>query len=200
MIIAIVPAAGKSQRMGQPKLLLPLGPRRVIEHVLDALANSRVDRTIVVLPPDADELHNVVSAFEVESVQLAAPTPDMRTSVLCGLERAEELAGAAKPTDFLVALADQPTLSARIVDQLIDRSRGNTKSVFIPTNRGKRGHPVLFCWSLATRVREIPSDRGLDWLINQLGEEVEEFPVDDSGLLMDLDTPADYERLQRRDW
>ena len=200
MIIAIVPAAGKSIRMGRPKLLLPLGPRRVIEHVLDALTNSSVDRTIVVLPPDAGELLSVVCAFKVEAAQLAETTPDMRSSVIFGLERAEELAGAANPAAFLVALADQPTLSATTVNRLIDRSRASTKSVFIPTYHGKRGHPVLFSWSLAPHVRAIPPDRGLDWLINQRGDEVEEFPVDDSGLLVDLDTQQDYERLQRGDW
>jgi molybdenum cofactor cytidylyltransferase len=200
MIIAIVPAAGKSERMGRPKLLLPLGPRRVIEHVLDALTDSRVDRTIVVLPPDAGELRSVVNSFKVELVQLATPTPDMRSSLIFGLERAEELAGDAKPAAFLLALADQPTLSATIINQLIDRSRGSTKSIFLPTYRGQRGHPVLFSWSMAAHVRAIPANCGLDWLVDQRGSEVHECPVDDSGLLVDLDTPEDYERFQRGAW
>ena len=41
MIVAIVPAAGRSQRMGRPKLLLPLGARPVVEHVLRAIGASR---------------------------------------------------------------------------------------------------------------------------------------------------------------
>jgi molybdenum cofactor cytidylyltransferase len=200
MIIAIVPAAGKSQRMGQPKLLLPLGARRVIEHVLHALTHSRVDRTIVVIPPDGTELLSLVRFHNVETVQLATATPDMRSSIVRGLERAEGLPGDVPPESFLVVLADQPTLSATAVNQLIDRSRASSRSILIPTYRGKRGHPVLFSWSLASQVRAIPPDRGLNWLVNQRGSEVEECPVDDAGLVEDLDTPEDFERLQRRDW
>jgi molybdenum cofactor cytidylyltransferase len=199
MIVAIVPAAGKSLRMGTSKLLLPLGDRCVIEHVLSALTNSRVDRTIVVVPPAASELVSLVHRFPVELVRLATHTPDMRSSVVHGLEFAEQHGGSAEPTAFLVALADQPTLSPRVVNHLIDRSRVVNKSILIPTYRGKRGHPVLFSWSFGPQVRAIPADRGLNWLIAQRNDEVEEFPVDDPGLLVDLDTPEDYERLQRGD-
>jgi molybdenum cofactor cytidylyltransferase len=199
MIIAIVPAAGKSERMGQPKLLLPLGGRCVIEHVLAALTNSRVDRTVVVVPPNASELVAVIRRFPVDVAQLASPTSDMRSSVMYGLEFAEQILITPEPKALLVALADQPTLSSRLIDRLIDRSRATDKTILIPTYCGKRGHPVLFSWSLASQIRAIPSDCGLNWLFKQRGNEVEECPVDDAGSLVDLDTPEDYERLRRSD-
>jgi molybdenum cofactor cytidylyltransferase len=49
---AIVPAAGRSARMGAPKLLLPLGDRPVIDWVLAAWTASRVTRTVVVVRAD----------------------------------------------------------------------------------------------------------------------------------------------------
>ncbi|MBI3464671.1 MAG: nucleotidyltransferase family protein [Planctomycetes bacterium] len=201
MLVAIVPAAGKSQRMGHSKLLLPLGPRRVIEHVLAALAGSRIDQTIVVVPPDATELRAIVRTHGAEVAQLTDPTADMRTSVVYGLDRAEQLWGNGVLDAFLVALADQPTLSSRTVDCLIARSHSSGRSIFIPTFGGKRGHPVLFGWKHVEQVRSLPADRGLNCLIARLPSEVEECPIDEAGLLEDLDTPQDYERLKMsRDW
>ena len=196
MIIAVVPAAGRSQRMGQSKLLLPLGSRCVIEHVLVALAGSQVDQIVVVVPPEAGELAALVRLHRAEVVQLAEPTADMRGSVVYGLDHAERLWRATALDGFLVALADQPTLSSRTVDCLIGRSRGSGRSIFVPTFAGKRGHPVLFCWKHAEQVRSLPSDRGLNHLVAQLQSEVEECPIDEAELLEDLDTPEDYERLK----
>ena len=199
MIVAIVPAAGKSERMGRPKLLLPLGPRRVIEHVLDALAASQVDRTIVVVPPGADELCLSVAGYSKAAVAgLQAPTADMRSSVLFGLDHAEYLLQRQTPDAFLVVPADQPTLTAAIVDRLIDRFHASGRSIVVPTYRGRRGHPLLLAWQHVAAVRALPSDRGLNHLVAQFAAEVDECPIDDPGLLVDLDTPADYERLLAR--
>ena len=49
---AVIPAAGRSQRMGQPKLLLPWGRTTVIEHVLGVWRASRVTHTVIVVHPD----------------------------------------------------------------------------------------------------------------------------------------------------
>ena len=196
MIIAIVPAAGKSQRMGQSKLLLPLGPRCVIEHVLVALAGSQIDHMVVVVPPDATELVAVVRAHGAEAAQLPAPTADMRASIVHGLDRAEQLWGTGSLDTFLVTLADQPTGSSRTIDHLTSRFRTSQQSIFVPTIGGRRGHPVLFAWKHAAGVRALPSDRGLNHLVAQMHMQVEECPIEEPGLLEDLDTPQDYDRLK----
>jgi molybdenum cofactor cytidylyltransferase len=200
MIVAIVPAAGKSQRMGKPKLLLPLGERRVIEHVLHALTQSPVDRTFVVLPPGADELPAALREFErVEAVPLELPTSDMLSSVLAGLEHVETVLARTLPQAFLVALADQPTISPDLVRCIVDRFHRDGPSIIVPTHCGKRGHPVLFSWSMLPHIRAIPPGYGLNHLISELHRDIAECPVPESAVLSDLDTPDDYERL-RSSW
>ena len=49
---AIIPAAGRSQRMGEPKLLLPWGQSTIIEHVLAVWCASRVEAVVMVVHPD----------------------------------------------------------------------------------------------------------------------------------------------------
>ena len=65
---------------------------------------------------------------------------------------------------------------------------------------GKRGHPVLFSWKHVEAVCAIPPDRGLNHLVAELAADVEQCPVDEPGLLDDLDTPYDYDRLRQRAW
>jgi molybdenum cofactor cytidylyltransferase len=197
MIVAIVPAAGKSERMGQPKLLLPLGSRRIIEHVLDELARAPIDRTFVVLAPGATPLAAIVEQYpRVTSMLLENQTSDMRSSVLAGLARVEADC-PPQPHAFLVVLADQPTISAGVVRTIVERFQRNRPPIVVPTYRGKHGHPVLFAWSMVESIRKIPSDRGINWLVEQMRSELVLCPIDDASVLVDIDTPQDYDRAQR---
>src|SRR5437868_3233433 len=83
---AIVPAAGRSQRMGSAKLLLSWGERTVIETVIDAWRASRVAKVIVVVHPADHEVATLARQAGAEVVMPEAPPPDMRSSVLRGLE------------------------------------------------------------------------------------------------------------------
>jgi molybdenum cofactor cytidylyltransferase len=196
MIIAIVPAAGKSERMGVPKLLLPLGPRRVIEHVLQALADSQVDETIVVVPPGAQELCHAVESWGATVELLESQTIDMRASLAMGLDRAQRDWAPRNPSAFLVVLADQPAITSRIIDIVIHGFQHSQAAVVLPTYHGRRGHPVLFAWQLADQVRNIPAGFGLNRLVAQFEGRLLECPTDDPRLLEDLDTPEDYDRLR----
>ena len=198
MIFAIVPAAGKSERMRVPKLLLPLGQKRIIEWVLDALEGSRVECTVVVVPPQAQELVDVVSHFQKAAVaQLSHPTDDMRASILHGIETVANLARPSAPDAFLVALGDQPTITSHAVDQVIFRFSENHSPIVMPTFAGRRGHPVLFDLSLVDQVRGIPKGRGLDYIVHLLADRVDLVQIEDGGVLLDVDTPDDYQQVRR---
>jgi molybdenum cofactor cytidylyltransferase len=198
MIVAIVPAAGRSQRMGQPKLLLPLGGRRVLEHVLAALARSAVDAIVVGVAPGAGELRAVAHSFGVEVAELVEPTADMRETVARAMDHAEARWGRSQLDAMLLALADQPTIVPAVIDDLIARFRGSRMSICIPTYNGRRGHPVLFDWRIARGIHNLAAGVGLNTLVARHAGEVEECPQRDASVLDDMDTPSDYDRLRRR--
>ena len=77
----IVPAAGRSSRMGTPKLLLPWGDKTLIASVLQAWRSSRVARVVAVVHPEEHELARACARACVEVVQPAAPPPDIKASV-----------------------------------------------------------------------------------------------------------------------
>src|SRR5262245_47925889 len=83
---AIIPAAGHSIRMGQPKLLMPLEGRPLILHVLAAWLASKSERVVVVVRPDDADLAEVTKCAGAEVVVPAMAPLDMKASLAHGLE------------------------------------------------------------------------------------------------------------------
>jgi CTP:molybdopterin cytidylyltransferase MocA len=200
-VFALVPAAGQSSRMGRPKLLLPLGGRTVIEHVIAAFRAAGVERVLVVVPPGQPELAEVTGHAGADVLLLEAQTTDMRATVEHGLAWLEEQHRPTPDDGWLLAPADHPTLSAPVVRLLLGAwARPAGRSILIPTCGGKRGHPALIGWDHVPAIRAWPGGKGLnDYLRGQLAE-TELVETGDEAVLLDLDTPADYERLRQRGW
>jgi molybdenum cofactor cytidylyltransferase len=190
---AIVPAAGRSARMGAPKLLLPLAGRAVIDHVLAAWTTSAVTRTVVVVRADDAELLARCRQFDVDVITPPSPPPDMKASVQHALTH---IAAAYQPAErdaWLLAPADQPRLSARIVDQLLQAYDPASPIAIAPTWRGERGHPTLLPWSTARDVHQLAPEDGVNSLVERL--QVRDIDCGTPTVLDDLDNLADYDRL-----
>jgi molybdenum cofactor cytidylyltransferase len=199
MIFAILPAAGRSIRMGRPKLLLPLGGRTVIERVIDTLELAGIDRILVVTPPELPELAAVAKAAGADVLGLPVQTEHMRETVQHGLDWIEQRR-SPRPTDaFLLVPADHPTLDTTTIAVLTAaRMQHPQFSIFIPTHAGQRGHPALICWQHVAGIRAAPPDQGLNTYLRQHPSETLEVAVDRPGVLVDLDTPEEYERVRER--
>src|SRR5207248_109959 len=76
MTFALIPAGGKSTRMGRPKLALPLGGRTVLDAVVTALARAGVEHILVVATPQVPELVPLAKAAGADVYALPAETPD----------------------------------------------------------------------------------------------------------------------------
>jgi molybdenum cofactor cytidylyltransferase len=192
---AVVPAAGRSERMGQPKLLLPWRGRTVIEHVLVAWQAGGVERTVVVLHRDDEELAGIAQRMGAEVVAPAVPPPEMKASVRAALAHLESHFGPAPEDAWLLAPADMPTLNHEVIRQLIASANNHPGAILVPTFNGRRGHPVLFRWPMAAEVHCLNDSEGVNALLAR--HPVAEIPVAEPAVLRDLDTPEDYARLQR---
>ncbi len=107
MIAAVVPAAGRSQRMGRPKLLLPIGGESLIGRVVTALREGGADRVVVVAPPGESEEGPAVAGWQVRPAPWWLRRPcrpaEMRDSIEIGLLA---LAASAPPDHVLLAPGD----------------------------------------------------------------------------------------------
>lgn len=190
---AVIPAAGRSRRMGdQQKLLLPWRGTTLIEQVLRAWLESRIDRIVLVSRRDDHELHRVVRRYP--SIELVLPEEDpseMKRSVWIGLQHLQ----STQPTDrdrWLLAPADMPTLTHTLIDQIIERGWKSSAIVY-PKFDQRRGHPVSFPWSFAKQVGQLGTNEGINCLLERFP--CESLSIDTEPYPADVDTEADYHRL-----
>jgi CTP:molybdopterin cytidylyltransferase MocA len=197
MTFAIVPAAGHSTRMGRPKLELPLGDRTVLEQVVNALRGGGAYYVVAIIGPHVPELVSLAQAAGADVCLLAEPTPDMRATVERGLQWIEERFHPQPNDAWLLAPADHPVMNADVVRQLLSRFDEGGSSIVVPVHGGRRGHPTLLAWKHVAGIRALPADQGVNAYLRTRRAEMLELPVDDPGVLIDLDTPEDYKRLVR---
>lgn len=192
----VVPAAGLSRRMGMHKLLLDVGGRTVMHRLVDALLTGGVESVHVLVREDDQPLQQELAPTAACVHTVAAATPDMRNSVEQLLTRLAARVDPQPRDAWLLCPADHPVVRADVVRRLLETSIAHPGAIVLPIHAGRRGHPTLFPWPLVKAVRRIPPGRGLNWLIAHPPAPIIEAPCDDPSVLFDLDTPADYERLQ----
>ena len=196
MIVALIPAGGQSRRMGQPKLLLPLGGQTVLERVIHTLHQSGIKNTLVVTTRRIPRLAEVATTAGAGVVTLPADTPDMRATVDFGLTWIAQNWSPAPSDAWLLVPADHPTLEVSVIQQLLAAAGANQgHSIFVPTHGGNRGHPTLVRWEHVAVIRSFPPDRGLNEYFRANAAQMLEVPVESPKILCDLDTAEDYERL-----
>ncbi len=193
-IFAVIPAAGYSRRMGQPKLVLPIGDSTVMGRVLTALLPCVTAITVVVRRDDVN-LQTVIRAHGIEPVLPRIDPPDMRASIECGLREIERRFQPTAEEAWLLLPADHPVVDVELMHTVVDRWREVTTDVLIPAYQGRRGHPLIARWSTVEAVRRLPRDVGVNAWLRSPSTPVTEWAIDDPRILCDLDRPEDYERL-----
>jgi molybdenum cofactor cytidylyltransferase len=190
MISAIVLAAGEARRMGETKQLLPWRGKTVLGHVLDTLLSSSVDEVILVLGHEAERVLEKVAIREIKVVFNPDYQKGMSTSLRRGLRAMNKAAEG-----FLVVLADQPAITPEIIDRLIDSFRRVQpgKNIVAPSFRGRRGHPVLFGRKYREEFGGLTGEVGGREILARHPEDILALEVDTDAVLIDLDTPEDYQ-------
>jgi molybdenum cofactor cytidylyltransferase len=192
----LIPAAGKSRRMGRPKLLLPVAGATVLEHVLSAIRSAGVADILVVVAPDADDLAQVAASAGAHVLRLDADTPDMRATCEHGLAWIDANLHPRHDDGWLLLPADHPTVRPEVVRALLTAARENPdKTIIVPTHAGRRGHPTWLRWPHVAAIRDLAPEKGLNVLIRSNADGTLELAWPSDEILRDLDTPEDYRRL-----
>ena len=220
---AIVPAAGRSRRMGRPKLLLPVGGTggaggTVIGATLAALAAGGAGRIATVIRPGDRPLRAWLrgqAAAEIarrtgraagtgpELVAVVNPHPErgMLSSIVIGLEAlgGPSGPGSSPPEPLLVCPADLPELAPATVAAVLARLAATDAGLAVPVHAGRRGHPLAIAAGLAAEIPGLDPAVGLRQLLERHPDRLAEVPVADPGCVRDLDTEEDYRRLRGRE-
>ena len=192
-LFALIPAAGRSRRMGTSKLLLPWQSSTVIEQLIGTLTRPDITAVAIVIRPDDHALRDVVQRTSALAIIPDHEPPQMRDSIEIGLRAIRERFAPTDDDGWLLIPADHPLIEPEVLDGLRSRwSRGDC-DVLLPTFGQRRGHPALLRWSLAARIEQLPRDVGVNALLRSSPSLVTEWPTDCESVLADLDTPEDYD-------
>lgn len=193
---AIIPAAGRSVRMGRPKLLLPWGDSTVVETVLATWRESGVSASIVTVHPADAELAARCQRAGADVVVAGEPPADMKASVALALAHVATRY-QPQPTDaWLLAPADMPTITAALIAALVQHFAADPTRAVLPVHAGRRGHPVVLPWAWAEEVQSLGPHEGVRAFFAR--HRIDEFPWAGGEILEDVDSPGDYRRLRNR--
>ena len=192
MIAALVLAAGRSQRMGQPKMALPWGDTTVIGRVVQVLSQAGLEEILVV----TGGAQQAVSAALQGSGARLVHNPrfadgEMLSSLQLGLASLPPACEAA-----CVALGDQPQIQPEVVTALIRRYLEGGASLVAPSYAMRRGHPWIVRRSWWPEIQALEPPRTMRDLLHARAQDIDYLAVDTDSILADLDTPDDY-RTQR---
>lgn len=187
-LAAVVPAAGLSRRMGQEKILLPYGRSTLLETILETLAAAGITDVVAVLRPDLPEAAERANRAGARVLINAHPEEEMIISIRLGLE-------ALSPEIRAVFIwpADHPAVSLATIELLARRA--DPARALLPSYRSRRGHPALIGRDLLPSIEKIPPREGLRHLWRMRPKALIEVPVEDQGVVQNVDTPEDYRQL-----
>lgn len=198
-IAAVVAAAGRSTRMGEPKQLLPWGDTTVLAAVTVHLADAGADPVICVVGHRGAEMARALGDAPARYPIQVVDNPgflagEMLSSYQTGVRhldaQGEQWAGT------LLALGDQPHIPVPIIRQVIDQARQTPDRIVIPSYNFRRGHPFYFPRRLWPELIGLAEGETLRDLMRRHDDRVVYVTVDSDAILFDIDTPADYQHLR----
>jgi molybdenum cofactor cytidylyltransferase len=197
VIGAIVLAAGASSRMGRPKAALPLGGRghTVLSMGVEALLSAGVPCVVIVAGAHPDAVRGAIGTRDprVAVVEHPAWADGQLSSLLRGLDAIDHPLLEA----VLVTLVDVPLVSPDTVRALVAAWRTSGAPIVRPADGERHGHPVLFDRRVFAELRAADPRTGAKPVVHAHAHELIDLPVADEGAFVDLDVPADYERVRQ---
>ena len=214
MISAVVLAAGMSTRMGTLKQLLPFGESTVLGSVIKNLQIASIDRIVVVLGHEAEKVRESLQTGTPPSLAASATMNTARdggvpktveivtneeyvlgmfSSVQAGLRALN-----ADTETFLICLGDQPSIRGETIRALVQKFADCGKGIGIPFTENDQGHPLFVSGKYLNELQMMAPTLTLKHFLTAHSHDIARLPVEDSAILRDIDTPAEYEDERRR--
>ena len=188
----IILAAGGSTRMGTPKQLLSYRGSSLLQHLAEEAIASECQPTVVVLGAYAEQIKLEISHLPVYVVENRQWTEGMSASIRAGIKALN--ASCQNLEAAVILLCDQPFVSFRIINQLVETYHSTGKPIVASEYAGTLGVPALFSKSLFLELTALRGSEGAKQVIKKCIHQV--FGIPFLAGAIDIDTPKDYQFLQ----
>jgi molybdenum cofactor cytidylyltransferase len=188
-VAGLILAAGSSSRLGTDKRLVELGGEPLLRRAARNALAAGLSPAIVVLGPEPDPAAAALDGLQVATVTNSRPADGMPSSLRLALAAVPGECAAA-----LVLLPDMPLVTAAMLADMVERYRAGTAPLVISLYGETPAPPTLYDRALFPAL--FAAGEGGREVVGAHREEavVVHRPA---GLLVDVDVPADLERLRR---
>ena len=188
-IAGIVLAAGGSTRFGKPKQLLDWKGQPFVRAVSETAIRAGLSPIVVVTGANAEQVEAAISDLDVIFVRNA----DWQSGQGSSIREAVKSLTDTQVGGAVFLLSDQPQVSTAVIRALREKHTEELSSIVAPMVIDRRGNPVLFDRVTFPDLMTIEGDTGGRAIFHKY--RVEYLPWHDDSLLLDVDTPEQYERL-----
>lgn len=189
MLPLLILAAGESSRMRFPKALLKISGETFIECMIRKATMCGIHSILVVTGAD----HEKIVPHMPESVVCVKNEDSMRgqiSSVQKGIAALD-----ASSTAVMVWPVDQPLVLPQTLNRIMDAHQRAQRALTIPVYQKSKGHPVIYNDRAMKSVLELRSHQTGKDLQKIFSADLTLVEVDDPGVVIDIDTPEDYEKF-----
>jgi molybdenum cofactor cytidylyltransferase len=166
MITAIVLAAGGSSRMGLSKELMPFKEKSMIQLIIEALMEAKIDRIVVVTRRELiDHLSN--ANFEIAINE----DGEMISSIKVGFRALSKDGGGC-----MIVLGDQPGITGDLILRLVKRFDGSR--IVSPLCKGRRGHPLIIPVKYAEEILSLDESKTLKDFLKGHEDEIDDVEIE----------------------
>jgi len=187
-VAGVVLAGGDSSRYGSPKALLEWHGKPLIRHVVEKACWAGLSPVLVGLGAVVEPIKAALAGLPVVFTHNPEWEIGQASSLRIGVKALPERTGAA-----VFLLADQPQIPVMLLGKLIEKHRQTYGPIVAPRVVGQRGNPVLFDRIVFPELQSIQGDQGGRAVFNRYSPQWVDWQ--DDRILMDVDTPEDYDRL-----
>jgi molybdenum cofactor cytidylyltransferase len=182
--------------MGRTKATLPLGDRDTfLTRIVRTAHEAGVVDVVVVVGHDSAGVRESAAAHGVmpRFVENALYETGQFSSVLAGLTAVDRPGVQA----LMLTLVDVPLVGAATIRAVLERYDRTDAPIVRAVRGSEHGHPVLIARSLFDAVRASDPTKGVKPVVRQYASALGDVEIADEGAFLDIDTPAEYEHLQR---
>ena len=184
----LILAAGSARRFGTQKLLHPMADGRpLLQHTLDAITATGLQAALVHRPDDQALLAAVAGYANLKLIPCPDHEKGLGHSIACGVSAVPDWNG------WMICLADMPAITTDTYSALVTAL--DSHPIVIPEYEHKFGHPRGFERSFYEDLTNLQGDVGARDLLLQHRNETCVLTVNDPGILLDIDYPADLNTL-----
>jgi len=203
--VVLIPAAGRSRRMGAAKAWLQLAGECLLQRIVTTACSAGASAVVVVAgaeesPGQGPEAADLVTRIDVAtrlqipagkrlSVAVADPDGALIDSIRAGLGLVPE--GA----DLLLWPVDAPFADTALVRAMADALGAHRERIVVPVVGERRGHPILLGAEAALELDGPHADAGANAVVRRLPERVTLLPAADRRVVAPLNTPEEATAL-----